>query len=558
MIKLDQLSPKKYITLELINLSENAKNSKIKSIYEEISNNFEIISFLENYCLECYNKNKEYPLLTGNALIKILKQEFPNNFKNISKKIQIYQNYDDNTIEEAQNVIRDGSPLLYCLQALSKIHIREKELLLLLMISGISSAYGDKKRLVHVCCCGSSGKGKSAVMRNVSKIFSDVDIITSSSAKSLIYKSKNGKLVDKAILIYDESENSKDAASLERIFVDSEADKPTHNTVSSSLEYDEIIINEINVFWRNSVNVPEDKENQLINRYILVNIDESKEQDKLVYNKTLSEFQFGNISNESELYVSKLLTSLIKCDPKPILIPYVKMITSNDKSNRRTIRKFLSLLSSVTLFNKYNRKEMYGYIISSFEDFYISKLIWEKINQSESVQLSDKYILILAILGSKEEMEINEIADHPDINVSYATVRRRLFEMKEQGYVDFELRFEGTKKYYWRAFQKVSRVSIDISKADFNLEVFKESIFALERNIGNKSLQNFKNKENYDIEEEYYKIINEMPVFEKLKTLIEKDRILPSNVENKENSPFQHTEKSVKRDENSFELMDLV
>jgi transcription initiation factor IIE alpha subunit len=113
------------------------------------------------------------------------------------------------------------------------------------------------------------------------------------------------------------------------------------------------------------------------------------------------------------------------------------------------------------LFNKYQRKRIDDFIISTFEDFKITLLIWEKINQTESLQLPSQHIQILAFLQSKKDMTVEEVAEYPDINISKSTIRRRLNQMREEGLVDVEKRrdnYSNQEKYHYKAFQRVSKI----------------------------------------------------------------------------------------------------
>jgi DNA-binding transcriptional ArsR family regulator len=550
-------TPKQYMDFVINNIIEKC-NSKSKIFYDEVFSNKEVVEHFETLCQESYIKHNDYPFFISKGIIDIIKKEFPTIYEKVGKQYLILNDYSDKDIEEANKIIKNESSLLYCFNTIISKHIREKEILLLLLFSGVSSGFKDRKVVLHIQGVGKSGSGKSSSMKLVSKIFSNTEIITSSSSKSQFYKAQSGEMVDKGILIFDESENSKEGEALMRTFTDMSSGNPTHETVTPDHKFNRIEIEQINSVWKNSINTTKGDEGQLSNRFLIYNVDETEYQDTLVYNKALSDFGFGQIEDNKELEICKIITDLIKNDTPKIFIPYIDFIESNNKSNRRTIIKFLALVYSVTLFNRFQRTKFSGFIISRFEDFEIAKIVWNKINKSEALQLPNEYILILAVLGSKKEMNISELSDHPDINISQSTIRRRLKEMKEEGLVDFIYK---DQKQIYSAFQKVSEVSIQISKDKFTIDSFKQSISILNDKINKVTFQDVKKAEvvesNIDLDKEYNNIINELSTYEKLKSIIDIDNKDTSKDNKTIVEGFQDNEKQMKSDENQIEVINL-
>jgi DNA-binding transcriptional ArsR family regulator len=548
-------TPKNYMSSTINNFIEES-NTNTKIFYQEAFNNDEVNEYFEKICMESYVKHTHYPFLTSKYIRDTIKKEFPDLYESLSTQYLVLSNYSDKDIEEANKIIKNESSLLYCFNTIISKHIREKEILLLLLFSGVSSGFKDRKVVLHIQGVGKSGSGKSSSMKLVSKIFSNTEIITSSSSKSQFYKAQSGDMVDKGILIFDESENSKEGEALMRTFTDMSSGNPTHETVTPDHKFNRIEIEQINSVWKNSINTTKGDEGQLSNRFLIYNVDETEYQDTLVYNKALFDFGFGQIEDNKELEISKIITDLIKNDTPKIFIPYIDFIESNNKSNRRTIIKFLALVYSVTLFNRFQRTKFSGFIISRFEDFEIAKIVWNKINKSEALQLPNEYILILAVLGSKKEMNIFELSEHPDINISQSTIRRRLKEMREEGLVDFIYK---DQKQVYSAFQKVSEVSIHLSKDKFTIEAFKQSISILKDKINQVTFQDVKKAEvdNIDLDKEYNNIINELSTYEKLKSIIDNDYKSTSNSNKSIIEGFQDNEKLVKSDENQIEVIDL-
>jgi hypothetical protein len=434
--------------------------------------------------------------------------------------------YSDEDFKEAERIAKEELPLSFLVETISKIHSREKDSILLLLLSGISSGNANRKLILHTMAVGSSGKGKTAVMDAVSKVFTKVQRITSSSAKSQFYKSKIGQMIDKGILIFDEAENSKEAQALERAYTDPVGENPSHETVDKDGNFNRIEIKEKNAVWRNSVNTPEDNEGQLCNRYIMFNVDESSLQDHIVFQHQINKLAFGGDEKleDKSFKVAKALTDLIKKESIKVFIPYAHLLNPSKKSNRRSFGKFLSFIWAVTYFSRFQRKQIGDYYIATFDDFTVAKLVWDKVNRMEHLHIREKDQLILAILNHTDWMGVDEIVQNPDIKISRSSVVRALKDMRDKGYADCR-KVEGySNKYEWQAYHNISQLTINFPKDEFTLEVLKQTINTLLSNINDSTCQLTKETESNKLIELYRQVTGLTPVFDKLKSLIETDQ----------------------------------
>ncbi len=445
--------------------------------------------------------------------------------------------------DKAEKIAKNSNPLLFLVETVAKIHSREKDSILLLLLSGLSSGLYKRQFTIHTMAVGSSGKGKTAVMDSTSKSFNKVQRITSSSAKSQFYKSEKGAMIDKGILIFDEAENSKDAQALERVYTDMSGDSPSHETVDKEGKFKRIEIKEINSVWRNSVNTPEDDEGQLCNRYIMFNVDESKTQDHIVYEHQIDKLAFGGdeIKELEDFKVAQALTDLIKESPIKVFIPFAHLIQPSRKSNRRSFPKFLSFIRCVTYAFRFQREKVKDYYVSTFDDYEVAKLVWDKVNRMEHLHVRESNQKILAVLTSQEWMSVDSIVENPDIQMSRATVARALHEMKGKGYVDSR-KVEGySNKYEWQAFHNLSQLLINFSKQDFTIEELKQSINKLLTHIDSSTSQNF--IKTLTLEDLYRKITAQAVTCEKLRSLIHKDNEKASNLEKQGKEVLKQDEK---------------
>jgi|SRR3989338_11281757 len=189
-------------------------------------------------------------------------------------------------LDAAKEILEKGDPLEFLINTVGKLHVGDKAVVAWHICSGLSSGLRDRKNTIHIQTVGNSGKGKSASQDHTGLIFENIETITSSSAKSQFYKAEAGILPNGGIIRFDESEGSEEALILERALTDKSLLVPTHDTVSINRQFKQLKIKQINAVWKNSVSPPEDE--QVNNRYIILNVDESPEQDIAVLKRQIN------------------------------------------------------------------------------------------------------------------------------------------------------------------------------------------------------------------------------------------------------------------------------
>lgn len=446
--------PEKYIQ-ELNNLSNRNDNFvKNLGIFVYLNSNYEdkAIEFLNQWesmrvgALKGWIKQAEQQEMTVNhkELFSWLYNALTNEerktnelYKLIRKHLNKNKNitYSKEEYNTALDILQNKDPLEYCLNTLTKRHIGEKNILLLLLISAITPGMKDRKFLIHCMGVGASGKGKTNSMEVTGKIFNNFETVISASPKNIFYKAGDNKLITNGVLFFPESDiNSEEFTALERVITDDLSTIPKHETViqqkAKALE-----IKQINVMWRNSVGTSTDDDNQLNNRYYIFNVDETKEQDELVFDHILDNWNNTTKEDDTDLNVCKAITDLIKQEPKKVLIPYIKFIDLDNKQDRRTIKKFLKLVVAVTYF--YRHQRILGdenYILSEIKDFDIALHIWNSINKNESSKMTNKEIEIINEISTLNTgYEFNELVKILKKDKGYLS--KQIKEMEEKGLI---------------------------------------------------------------------------------------------------------------------------
>ena len=423
---------------------------------------------------------------------------------------------DDKIKTRASEILEKEDSLSYLIKTVGKIHKGDEHIISKLIISGLSSGFDKRKYVLHSKDVGSTSKGKSSVHEHVASIFNNVIWLDSSSAKAMFYKAKEEKLPNKSILIFNEAGTKEEEGKvLERALTDDTSHSPTHATVIEK-KYHELKVNQIVSVWKNQATL--DTDEQLNGRYLISNVNETKEQDNLVFESQRDIFLDDEIEIKPEedfdFKVAKEITNKIKKETIKIKVPYKDFIESSNKDNRRTNPKFFKILRTVIYLNRFQRPIINECVIGTKADFEIAQIIWNRNNKLELVKLDSKALETLnALPNENEAISIEDLGKR--ISIERTSVYSRLNPLRENGWIAWKRDINDTRrKLYYRTVESVEDVSISVNWQDFKVESLYLTF--------NESVDENKNKINLD--NLYSKIINSS-IPEKLSTLLKKDDI---------------------------------
>src|SRR3989344_2717008 len=386
--------------------------------------------------------------------------------------------------EEADRILVTEDVLFFLINLLETHHKGDLEGKLLLILSGLSSGFQDKRKTIHVITVGGSGKGKSHLQEAVSYLFERVDNINSTSAKALLYRTKaekeEDKLINKGIIKLDESEDSEVLKALERALTDDTLTPIKHISVDKDKKSTSFIIREINAIWKNQVSTPEDE--QTLNRYLIYNVDESEEQDQAVFKRIIQEYCYNDFidTNSRDFKLAKIITNKIE-ERINIIIPYGDFLESSDINNRRSTPKFLKLLELITYAYRFRRPKLIDknnntFIFSTLIDFKIASLLWRKLNRYEITHLNQKELLLFNIIpkGEKNAVDRQELANK--LNVHTDTVSNWIGKLIDNGLINYKEERIITKKYYYWTTKEYEGLRITLNTNKLTLEALRTRI----------------------------------------------------------------------------------
>jgi len=353
------------------------------------------------------------------------------------------------------DILVNGDPLEFLLHTLGKIHVGDKHLAAINICVGLTPWF--ETDTLHFYPVGKSGGGKSSLCSKVLHLFPKgfVEVISSSSPKALYYAWLSGSLNMNKIIFLDDIEAGKDFIDVIKAFTSASIVKPRHWTLDIHRKFLDIKPDKMYSIWLTSVNPIND--DQLKNRFIIGNIDDSEEQDKQVNEHIKRLYRLGlerQVAADSEFQMAKNILNIILSEPKQVLIPYD--ISFPIIFDRRSLPFFMIVIKSIAFLNKFQREIIDNKIIATFADFKLARMLWESIIEYQSSKVSKDSLMLLNILPDSEEEAMTRSQLATALKVSTKTIERRTREL-----MSLDLIFANQKSnrvwHYWKNTEVVKR-----------------------------------------------------------------------------------------------------
>jgi hypothetical protein len=170
---------------------------------------------------------------------------------------------------------------------------------------------------------------------------------------------------------------------------------------------------------------------EIANRVFILNLDESKEQNRKVVDKIFSDSEEEDEEkNEINEDIKEFLASLNSYN---VSIPFGKLIAphfpTDETRARRNANRFADLIRAIAVFNQHNRKQNEkGWLIADLEDYDIAKEIFESTPQDiEEYGFAFRQEEIIQVLKKSDEPLLKaEIAKNVQTPISESNILKHL------------------------------------------------------------------------------------------------------------------------------------
>jgi len=369
--------------------------------------------------------------------------------------------YPPEILAKADEILTHGKPLEYVNKAVRTIHAGDKLLIRTQYISVINcrSAMRIKANLWQI---GRSQTGKShsmySTLQGVPKEY--YEVFTSSSPVAFFYYIKKfGEWsLDKKLIYIDELEASKTALPTLRSLTGQTAITPRHLSVHEA-ELLDLEIKGKRAVWFTSVETFGSE--QIKNRFIHLNPDETPDQDDSVFDLQMNEFWHHIQTDKELLLVTQAMTQKIsketvnlelKMPSKGLEWPY--------KSRRWLFPIFAAFIDAIARIHYKQRKIKDNKIYVTKEDIEEAKTLWKVYEKNIVYRVSATAISIYELIPEKREDAITHAEIAELVSLSTEAVRLKCKELTNEGLINSQKRTGGRGAWeYWKSKQ-LSVISI--------------------------------------------------------------------------------------------------
>jgi|GEM_PF-1967944 hypothetical protein len=351
-------------------------------------------------------------------LDEIKKQKIAQKFK---KEAEI-STPSDEMRAKALDLMRRGDPVRFILDVLANYHAgdrRSAELLLCsVAIGSILNANGTQPKL-----SGGSGKGKTHLCKALRHLMpSEWVLFTSLSPKAIYY---DPDIRPGMVIFSDDVRIGEDLEdTLKRAMSNFQEPSP-YRVVSKDRSVETRYLPERLIWWLTSVE--DDQEEQLVNRFFSVGIDESQEQDLAALKLTFAPLAEGR--QEFPITPGVLICREIIRELKgKIWMVRAPFLMDGDRNlniqwqnaeDRRNPGRFVDLLAAYAVLRSGQREteesEGYTIVTATQDDFETAKSLYESRAENLSTKLTDRELHFIRWLREKAKnshyaFKINDIA----------------------------------------------------------------------------------------------------------------------------------------------------
>lgn len=319
-------------------------------------------------------------------------------------------------LEMANMLLDEGDPFNFIFDTWNETHIGDKRIGQTSLMS-VASSYIKNTKGVHVKPSGNSGEGKSDALNTMLHLLPPGKYITGSlSSKSLFY---DDDLKAGCIICNDDQKLNEDLVDTLKQSTSKYQEVTYHRTVKKQ-ERSIFSIPERVTFWLAGVDGFDD--DQMGNRFINVDVDETPEQDLAVYKKQVDEEYILTNDDEvtDQVLVCREIFNLISKNTYNVKIPFTDSIKWFNKDNRRNFPMFKDMIRAIALFKHRQGRTFGGVVLATVDDYKEAKEIYQQLSENNATNLTDNELKVMEYLQLIGEAEIKDIAKAMDCSVTTA------------------------------------------------------------------------------------------------------------------------------------------
>lgn len=359
--------------------------------------------------------------------------------------------YPKEIIEKAEKILAEGDPFEAVNKAVSLLHAGDEDLIRIEWLSVLSSRLAPKIK-ANLWQIGKSQSGKShsmySTLHAVPKEY--YEIFTSSSPLSFFYYIKKyGEWgLDKKLIYIDEVEASKRALPMLRTLTGQTDITPRHLSVFEGDVLDLKIKGKRSVWFTSVETFGKD---QIKNRFMHINPDETEEQDERVFDLQTQEYWENVETDEEPLLIMQAMTQKIVKETAGLKVKKPFKPVWPFKKRRWLFPIFATFVDTIAKIMYKQRKMEDGYIRAQAEDVETAKRLWQTYQKSIIYRVSKSALTVYEVLPHDKDdaMSFVEIAEQTGMSTEWA--RTHCKELAQEGLASYRKRAgRGAPWEYWK------------------------------------------------------------------------------------------------------------
>jgi hypothetical protein len=279
-------------------------------------------------------------------------------------------------IKKAKEILQTGDPLQYIIDTWHRTHVGDDQIGMICCVAIVSTMISNTSGL-HIKPSGRSGKGKSdAIVSFLHLLPTEKKLIGSLSGKSLFYKPN---LNAGTIIFSDDINLNDDIIATIKQTTSSYQTEYHHTSVSPNLKGKDLTVPARMCWILTSVHGFDD--DQMGNRFVSTDVDESSEQDTKVYESQVETECTGISAStvDDTVLVCRAIFQILNKELHHVSIPFVKSIEWGNKDNRRNFPMFRDIMRAITVLNKFQRDSYKNTYLSTINDFNAAKEVYNQV-----------------------------------------------------------------------------------------------------------------------------------------------------------------------------------
>ena len=387
-----------------------------------------------------------------------------------------------------------NDPLEFLMRVAASTHVSDEPVLLSHIVAAHSIGLPEKKQL-SIQDVGESGKGKSHSAQTVFDLFPERHalVLNSESEKWLFYENKN----DPRPMILFCPEANLDMNDIKRLgmyrnIIDGNG--ASHKTLERNKQGIFVPVSlplpKRCSLWLGNVSLLRDEGGQLPNRLLIVNPDESREQDDRVHaHQVETMWNRKSVGNPKLTEYCRAINQMIIDEGScAVLIPFAKWLTYRDKSNRRDFSKLTSIIWTITRIRCNSRNSLMVFegdvpvkhLIAEPADVALGVWLFQQLRPTTKNQVPARALEVLELvpIGEATAISKSEVSDLLKLSPDYAY--RLLCSLERAGLIEGST--NGRKSVFWRlANSESSRITSEI-RIEWE-QITSESLIAAFRDL---------------------------------------------------------------------------